>query len=99
MRVLVLGSEGIIGNALSKYLESMNHEVIRWDIKISHEHDMSNSINTRKLKSVIDVADFVYFLAYDIGGAKYISNAGIDFVNRNTTVSYTHLTLPTILLV
>ena len=86
MKVLVLGSEGIIGNALSKYLESMNHEVIRWDIKISHEHDMSNFTNTRKLKSVIDVADFVYFLAYDIGGAKYISNAGMDFVNRNTMI-------------
>ena len=86
MKVLVLGSEGIIGNALSKYLESMNHDVIRWDIKISHEHDMSNFTNTRKLKSVIDVADFVYFLAYDIGGAKYISNAGMDFVNRNTMI-------------
>jgi nucleoside-diphosphate-sugar epimerase len=86
MKVLVLGSEGIIGSALSKYLESMNHEVIRWDIKISHEHDMSNFTNTRKLKSVIDVADFVYFLAYDVGGAKYISNPGVDFVNRNTMI-------------
>lgn len=86
MKVLVLGSEGIIGNALSKHLESINHEVIRWDIKLSHEHDISNSTNMRKLKYVIENSDFVFFLAYDVGGAKYISNAGIDFINRNVMI-------------
>jgi nucleoside-diphosphate-sugar epimerase len=82
----VLGSEGIIGNALSKHLESINHEVIRWDIKLSHEHDISNPTNMRKLKYVIENSDFVFFLAYDVGGAKYISNAGIDFINRNVMI-------------
>jgi len=86
MRILVLGSEGIIGNALSKHLESINHEVIRWDIKLSHEHDISNPMNMRKLKCVIEDSDFVFFLAYDVGGAKYISNAGIDFINRNVMI-------------
>jgi len=86
MRILVLGSEGIIGNTLSKHLESINHEVIRWDIKLSHEHDISNPMNMRKLKCVIEDSDFVFFLAYDVGGAKYISNAGIDFINRNVMI-------------
>jgi len=86
MRILVLGSEGIIGNTLSKHLENINHEVIRWDVKLSYEHDISNPANIRKLKRVIEDSDFVFFLAYDVGGAKYISNAGIDFINRNVMI-------------
>ncbi len=86
MKILVLGSEGIIGNTLSKHLENINHEVIRWDVKLSYEHDISNPANIRKLKRVIEDSDFVFFLAYDVGGAKYISNAGIDFINRNVMI-------------
>jgi len=86
MRILVLGSEGIIGNTLSKHLENINHEVIRWDVKLSYEHDISNPANIRKLKRVIEDSDFVFFLAYDVGGAKYISNAGINFINRNVMI-------------
>ena len=50
MKVLVLGSEGIVGTGLCNHLERTCHSVIRWDIRLSVEHDISNSVNTRKLK-------------------------------------------------
>jgi nucleoside-diphosphate-sugar epimerase len=86
MKILVLGSEGVIGAALCKHLESCDHEVMRWDIKLTNDHDLSNSLNVYRLKSVIDETDFVFFLAYDVGGAKYIWDVDLDFVNRNNMI-------------
>lgn len=86
MKVLVLGSEGIVGTGLCNHLERTGHSVIHWDIRLSLEHDISNSVNTRKLKNAIDESDFIFFLAYDVGGAKYLSNVDIDFINRNVMI-------------
>lgn len=86
MKVLVLGSEGIMGSSLCKNLKSIGHHVTRWDVRLSIEHDMSNQVNTRKLKHTVDESDFIFFLAYDVGGAKYISNVDIDFINRNVMI-------------
>jgi nucleoside-diphosphate-sugar epimerase len=86
MKILVLGSEGVIGNPLCTLLEKRNHEVIRWDIKLTNAHDLSNSLNIYKLKNAIDQVDFVFFLAYDVGGAKYIWDVDLDFVNRNNMI-------------
>jgi nucleoside-diphosphate-sugar epimerase len=86
MKILVLGSEGVIGSALCKYLKKCKHEVIHWDIKLTHDHDMSNSLNVYRLKGVIDSVDFIFFLAYDVGGAKYIWDVDLDFINRNNMI-------------
>lgn len=86
MKILILGSEGVIGSALSKYLKKCKHEVIHWDIKLTHDHDMSNSLNAYRLKGVIDSVDFIFFLAYDVGGAKYIWDVDLDFINRNNMI-------------
>lgn len=86
MNVLVLGSEGIIGTSLSRHLKMIGHQVIHWDSKLSKDHDLSKEENMGKLKTVIDESDFIFFLAYDIGGAKYIASAGLDFINRNTRI-------------
>ena len=86
MKVLVLGSEGIMGSGLCKYLKNTGHTVIHWDIRLSLNQDISNPVNTRKLKNAIDNSDFIFFLAYDVGGAKYISNVDIDFINRNVMI-------------
>jgi len=86
MKVLVLGSEGVIGTALCKALKASGHWVTHWDIKLTNDHDMSNSLNVYRLKSVIDESDFVFFLAYDVGGAKYIWDVDLDFVNRNNMI-------------
>jgi nucleoside-diphosphate-sugar epimerase len=86
MKVLVLGSEGVIGTSLCKLLEDSGHRVTHWDIKLTNDHDLSNSLNIYRLKSVIDENEFVFFLAYDVGGAKYIWDVDLDFVNRNNMI-------------
>lgn len=86
MKILVLGSEGIIGAALCAHLKKCGHVVIPWDIKISMDHDMSNHLNNSKLGDAIRMSDFVFFLAYDVGGAKYIWDVDIEFINRNVMI-------------
>lgn len=86
MKILVLGSEGVIGSALCKHLDSIGHRVVHWDIKMGPEYDLTNITNVSKLKDSINSCDFIFFLAYDIGGAKFISNAGIDFINNNILI-------------
>lgn len=86
MHVLVLGSEGTIGTALCVHLDACGHTVTHWDVKLSPTHDMSDHHNVPGLKAVIDAADFVFFLAYDVGGAKYIWDVDVDFIHRNIKI-------------
>ena len=39
-------------------------------MKSSSTRDLSSPLNVYRLKSVIDACDFVFFLSYDVGGAK-----------------------------
>lgn len=86
MNVLVLGSSGVIGCELCKCLREYGYNVLTWDIKISCTHDLSKSENMCRLRDILKSSDFVFFLAYDIGGSKYISNAGIEFINNNMQI-------------
>lgn len=63
---LVLGSEGFIGRAFCAYLESLGERVQRFDIKRG-EHEDGRFVD-------LDFSDIdrVYFLAWDVGGAKYL---------------------------
>ena len=86
LRVLVLGSSGVVGSSLVKHLRSLGHDVVEWDILLSPMHDLSNAVNTLHLKRVIDDCDFVYFLAFDVGGSKYLADTSTDFINRNLLI-------------
>jgi len=86
MKILVLGSHGIIGSGLCKHLKDVGHHVIPWDTKITPMHDLSVTENIGRLNYVMNSVDFVFFLAYDIGGAKYITDAGVDFINNNVMI-------------
>jgi len=86
MRVLILGSSGVVGSALSVHLKASGHDVIEWDITLSPKHDLSNPTNTLHLKKAIEMSDFVWFLAYDVGGSKYLQDMTIDFMNRNCAI-------------
>lgn len=66
VRNLVLGSSGFIGAPLCRYLESIGEEVIPFDIKRGKRED------ARFAKLPLDKVDYVYFLAWDVGGAKYL---------------------------
>ena len=63
MKILVLGSEGVIGSALCTVLKGEGHDVIHWDIKLTNDHDLSNSLNVYRHKCVVDASDFIFFVA------------------------------------
>ncbi|CAN5385592.1 N/A [soil metagenome] len=65
---LVLGGSGLIGAALCKHLEQLGEEVINIDIKNGSEFDL-RSMDLYAYKD----ADYVWFLAWDVGGAKYLT--------------------------
>lgn len=63
---LVLGSEGFVGRSFCNYLRGLGEAVIPFDIKLSADEDARHAI--LDLRNV----DRVYFLAWDVGGAKYL---------------------------
>lgn len=71
MNILVLGSEGLIGKALCSKLEANNHDIVHYDLKIGL--DINDEKNHYFLENCVKTADFVYFLAFDVGGANYLS--------------------------
>ena len=71
MKHLVLGSEGQIGKGLCDYLLTLGDTIIRFDIKLGDEFDLRIKDNPM-LRKCMDDCDFVHFLAFDVGGAKYL---------------------------
>ena len=63
---LVLGSDGFVGKPLCDFLESLGEKVVRLDIKRGQHEDLRN------IKIILEDVDRVYFLAWDVGGAKYL---------------------------
>ena len=87
MKVTILGSEGQIGAYLSEYLQKKGHEVTGIDVVYGPENDLRVTPNTY-VESKIENADFVFFLAFDVGGSRYLKKYQhtFDFVNNNTRV-------------
>lgn len=79
LRNLVIGSDGFVGGALCSYLEKKGEKVTRFDIKRSEKEDGRTAI--LPLKNF----DRVYFLAWDVGGAKYLyrDNTQLHQLNWN----------------
>ena len=71
MRHLVLGSSGQIGAHLIDYLQDKGEQVIEYDIEYKEWQDLREAYNPT-LESYIDTCDIVHFLAFDVGGAKYL---------------------------
>jgi nucleoside-diphosphate-sugar epimerase len=63
---IVIGSEGFVGNKLCSYLEKIGEEVTRFDIKRGPNEDARTAIIN------FSNVDRIYFLAWDVGGAKYL---------------------------
>ena len=85
MRVTVLGSSGQIGAYLSEYLSKKGHIVREFDVVNGSHQDMTHIPNTY-LRNAIMESDFVFFLAFDVGGSRYLKKYQhtFDFVNNNT---------------
>jgi len=85
MKVTILGSSGQIGAYLSEYLRKKGHVVIDFDKVETPNHDMT-VIPNQYLENAIETADFVFFLAFDVGGSRYLKKYQntFDFINNNT---------------
>ena len=85
MNIAILGSAGQIGAYLKEYFIQKGHDVVGVDIVDGPQNDLRVTPNTY-VESVIEKADFVFFLAFDVGGAYYLKKYqhSFDFVNNNT---------------
>jgi len=85
MNITILGSAGQIGAYLEEYLKEKGHDVIGVDIVEGPQNDLRVTPNTY-IESIIKNADFVFFLAFDVGGSRYLKKYQhtFEFVNNNT---------------
>ena len=85
MKVTILGSSGQIGAYLTEYLRKKGHEVIEFDKNFDERHDMT-VIPNLKLHGAIHQSDFVFFLAFDVGGSHYLKKYQhtFGFIDNNT---------------
>ena len=85
MKVLNLGSSGQIGAYLTEYLRKKGHEVIEFDRNRHHGEDLTQMPN-HNLERAVKECDFCFFLAFDVGGSRYLKKYQhtFDFINNNT---------------
>jgi len=85
MNVAVLGSSGQIGAYLTDYLTKKGHFVREFDI-VNDPHEDMTRIPNPFLRNVIMDSDFVFFLAFDVGGSHYLKKYQhtFKFIDNNT---------------
>jgi len=71
MKITILGSSGQIGAYLTEYLRNKGHHVTEFDKNNSYHEDMT-TIPNPFLKNAIMDSDFIFFLAFDVGGSRYL---------------------------
>lgn len=85
MKVLILGSSGQIGAYLTDYLHKKGYDVLEFDVINSEQQDLTVIPNIL-LEESIKTSDFVFFLAFDVGGSRYLKKYQhtFQFINNNT---------------
>jgi len=85
-RVMVLGGEGQVGKPLCNYLESQGIKVVNVDLLLNETHDLRRDSAT--VSYLMRNTDFVFFLAYDVGGAKFLKSEQrkYEFLMNNTQI-------------
>jgi nucleoside-diphosphate-sugar epimerase len=85
MKITILGSSGQIGAYLTEYLRGKKHEVTEFDVVRHHGEDLTQIPNLN-LDRAIKNADFVFFLAFDVGGSRYLKKYQhtFKFIDNNT---------------
>ena len=87
MRILILGSSGQIGAYLTTYLRDKGHKVIEFDKNRNISDDLT-IIPCPDLENQIKESDFVFFLAFDVGGSHYLKKYqhSFNFINNNARI-------------
>ena len=83
-KILILGSEGQVGLHLKSYLKKKNYYVMDFDIVNKKNQDL-RKFNNKLLISKIKKSDFIYFLAFDVGGSRYLKKYQntFEFLSNN----------------
>jgi len=86
MKYLVLGSAGQIGPELCKHLKSEGHSVTEFDIVSNPSQDLRVQ---NILEHYIQETDFIMFLAFDVGGSRYLKKYQhtYEFIENNTKLT------------
>ena len=84
MKVTILGSSGQIGAYLTDYLTKKGHLVREFDVANDIHEDMTHIPNPF-LRNIIMDSDFVFFLAFDVGGSHYLKKYQhtFNFIDNN----------------
>lgn len=87
MRYLILGSSGQIGSALCEYYFRKDKGVESFDIVENVTQDLRGK-NNQILQEKLDRSDFVFFLAFDVGGSKYLKKyqKSFGFLQNNIQI-------------
>jgi nucleoside-diphosphate-sugar epimerase len=85
MKITILGSSGQIGVYLTEYLRKKGHVVEEFDVVNGPSQDMT-VIPNQYLEMKIRDSDFVFFLAFDVGGSRYLKKYQhtFQFIDNNT---------------
>ena len=86
-RILVLGSNGQIGDYLCKYLTKKKYKVKKIDLTINTNHDLRIKNNKLLIKNV-KLSDYIFFLAFDVGGSRYLKKYQnkYEFLDNNLKI-------------
>jgi nucleoside-diphosphate-sugar epimerase len=84
MKISILGSSGQVGAYLTEYLRGKGHTVNEFDVVNGPEQDMT-VIPNQNLEDNIKDSDFVFFLAFDVGGSRYLKKYQhtFQFIDNN----------------
>ena len=86
-KYLVLGSSGVVGKALTNYIRNVGHVVYTFDIEESKFEDLRITNNTL-LEKYVSECDFVFFMAWDVGGSVYLQKYQntYEFIDNNLKI-------------
>ena len=87
MKYLVLGSAGQLGSALCDYLSKQGHTVSTYDIASNAGQDLRVPTNP-VLDQLVQDSDFIFFLAWDVGGSTYLARYQdtFEFIQNNLKI-------------
>ena len=87
MKYLVLGSAGQVGLALCDYLSEQGHIVSTYDVATDKNQDLRVPANP-VLEQLVGASDFIFFLAWDVGGSTYLAKYQdtFEFIQNNLKI-------------
>jgi nucleoside-diphosphate-sugar epimerase len=93
-KITILGSSGQIGAYLTEYLHNKGYLVNEFDIVNTLDEDMTLIPNPLLEERIAD-SDFIFFLAFDVGGSRYLKKYQhtFQFINNNCRLMTNAFTL------